>query len=128
MSKNPSKNNEISMDSITRSPVYSQDNGKRELPPSKKIDYLAEMRQQTSRKNHKVQDRNKKFINQVLRDRKLNDFEKMEAVKRRADQIEEQARMKELVIQMEHRGDEDEYHPENVEKSMAINDMYVDAI
>ena len=57
----------------------------------------------------------------------MNEYEKMEAVKRKAIQMEEKARMQEKLIQMDKAGG-DEFQQDNVERTIAVNDMYIDAI
>ena len=57
----------------------------------------------------------------------MNEYEKMEAVKRKAIQMEEKARMQEKLILMDKAGG-DEFQHDNVERTIAVNDMYIDAI
>jgi hypothetical protein len=55
----------------------------------------------------------------------------MEAVKRKAVQMEQRARMQEKLIQYGPVGgarEADEFYAENVEKTIQVNDMYIDAI
>ena len=73
---------------------------------------------------------NERIINQYLKDKNLNEYEKMEAVKRKAVQMEQKARMQEKLIQYGAgtRDINDDFYSENVEKTIAVNDMYIDAI
>ena len=77
---------------------------------------------------------NEKVINAYLTDKNLNEYEKLEAVKRKAHAMEERARMQEKLIQVSHRGgggsavDMEDQYSANVEKTIAVNDMYIDAI
>ena len=41
---------------------------------------------------------NERIINQLLNDKSMNEYEKMQAVKRKAVQMEEKARMQEKLI------------------------------
>ena len=116
------------VNSIADSHVFA---GKRSMPDSgdlssrrKHHDYLKEMRE----KNKRASDfnSNKVMIDQVLKDKNLNEYERMEAVKRRANQMEEKARMQEQLINIEKAGDMS--YQESVEKTIAVNDMYIDAI
>lgn len=50
------------------------------------------------------QNNNERIINQYLNDKNLNEYEKMEAVKRKAIQMEEKARMQEKLILMDKSG------------------------
>lgn len=57
----------------------------------------------------------------------------MEAVKRKAVQMENRARMQEKLIQYGSLGTadrdaNDEFYADNVEKTIQVNDMYIDAI
>ncbi len=54
----------------------------------------------------------------------MNDLEKLEVVRMKADQIENRARMEEQMIKNGGSGE----GGHSIEKSMAINDMYIDAI
>ena len=47
---------------------------------------------------------NERIINQYLNDKNMNEYEKMEAVKRKAIQMEEKARMQEKLILMDKSG------------------------
>lgn len=78
---------------------------------------------------------NEKYINKLIKNRELNDYEKIEAVKRKANQLEERARQQEKLILLDKQasagpqvevGTED--YTGNVERTMAVNDMYIDAI
>ena len=74
---------------------------------------------------------NEKVINAYLADKNLNEYEKLEAVKRKAHAMEERARMQEKLIQVSNRGgpqDQEDQYSANVEKTIAVNDMYIDAI
>jgi len=53
----------------------------------------------------------------------MSDVERIEAVKRRAEQVEERARMDEKLIKYGQGG-----YGGNVEKTIAVNDMYIEAI
>lgn len=83
----------------------------------------------------KAPNANEKYIDKLISDRTLNDYEKIEAVKRKANQLEERARQQEKLIQLDKKatagtevevGNED--YSGNVERTMAVNDMYIDAI
>ena len=75
---------------------------------------------------------NEMIINSYLKDKNLNEYEKMEAVKRKAVQMENRARMQEKLIQYGSLGGDrdanDEFYADNVEKTIQVNDMYIDAI
>ena len=58
-------------------------------PRAKQIDYLAEFRlKKDGNENYENSNNNEKVINQLLNDKTMNEFEKMEAVKRKAVQME----------------------------------------
>lgn len=78
---------------------------------------------------------NEKYIEKLISNRNLNDYEKIEAVKRKASLLEEKARQQEKLILMDKQasagaqvevGNED--YSGSVERTMAVNDMYIDAI
>ncbi len=52
----------------------------------------------------------------------MNEYEKLDAVRRRAEIMEEKARMDEMLIR------NDKGHSETVDKTIAVNDMYIEAI
>ena len=53
----------------------------------------------------------------------MSEYERLEAVRRHAGIMEEKARMDEMLIRNGRSEDS-----ENVEKTIAVNDMYIDAI
>jgi hypothetical protein len=76
---------------------------------------------------------NEKIINSFLNDKNLNEYEKMEAVKRKAHAMEERARMQEKLIKVANRGGgnrdlDSHFYSDNVDQTIAVNDMYIDAI
>ncbi len=65
----------------------------------------------------------------------MSEYERIEAVKRRANQIEEKARMQEKLLDLQKvKGgayvaeNPGLAYQENVEQTIAVNDMYIDAI
>ena len=73
---------------------------------------------------------NEKVINSYLTDKNLNEYEKLEAVKRKAHAMEERARMQEKLIKVSNKGivNQEDQYTANVEQTIAVNDMYIDAI
>lgn len=67
-----------------------------------------------------------------INDKNLNEYQKLEAIKRQANLMEEKARMKEKLIEIERREfmyqNNSDYYKSNVEKTIQVNDMYIDAI
>ena len=98
-------------------------------------DYLSQMRMKRELKEEgspRKKTNNEMIINSYLKDKNLNEYEKMEAVKRKAVQMENRARMQEKLIQYGSLGGDrdanDEFYADNVEKTIQVNDMYIDAI
>ena len=66
----------------------------------------------------------------------MNDFQKIEAVKLKANQIEQKAMMKEKLLDVQKYPDSHAYedidpdvmYQKNVEQTIAVNEMYIDAI
>ena len=56
----------------------------------------------------------------------MNEYEKLDAVKRKADQMENQAKMREKLIKVEQAGGIERH--DNVQKTIEVNDMYMEAI
>ena len=84
--------------------------------------YLEEL----SRDNGKrVVNKNNAKVDSVMKNKNLSDYQKLEAVKQQATIIEERARQKEKL--MKHQNSSEQYHS-NVENTIAVNDMYLDAI
>ena len=64
-------------------------------------DYLSQMRMKRELKEEgspRKKTNNEMIINSYLKDKNLNEYEKMEAVKRKAVQMENRARMQEKLI------------------------------
>ena len=53
-----------------------------------KIDYLAEQRQKREQDSDYKTRNNERTLDQLMNDNRLNEYEKMDAVKRRADKME----------------------------------------
>ena len=91
-------------------------------------DYLAELHE----KNKSIQNKNSARVDSYINDKTLNDYQKLEAIKRQANLMEEKARMKEKLIEVERREfmyqNNQDYYKSNVEKTIQVNDMYIDAI
>ena len=94
--------------------------GKYDYPQSskttaKKIDYLAEMRmQRENAQNMGEYDgsgyrkiNNERTIDQLMNDHNLNEYERLDAVKRKADQMENQAKRREKLIKVAQAGGAD---------------------
>jgi len=84
---------------------------------------------------NRFQNNNERMINQYLNDKNLNEYEKVQAVKRKANQMEEKARMQEKLLVMNKRGvrshtqnSNEDIYTDNIEQTIAVNDMYIDAI
>ena len=58
-----------------------------------------------------------------LNDQNMSEYERLDAVRREAEIMEEKARMDEMLIRNGRQEDS-----ENVEKTIAVNDMYIEAI
>jgi hypothetical protein len=63
-------------------------------------------------------------MDKYLNDPRLNEYERLDAVKRHAEQMEQKARMDEVLI----RNLKGEGGRDDVEKTIAVNDMYIEAI
>jgi hypothetical protein len=61
-------------------------------------------------------------IQKYLNDPNLSEYERLEAVKRQAEQMEQKAKMEEDLIRI------GGSNGGQVEKTIAVNDMYIDAI
>lgn len=65
-------------------------------------------------------------IDQLMKDQSLNEYERLTAVKRKADQMENQAKMRERLMKVEQAGGVAQQ--DNVQKTIEVNDMYMEAI
>ena len=79
--------------------------------------------------------KNAVIVDQFLNSEKLNDYEKMQAVKHHAHQMEERARREEKLIALENQQFDsnngspvNNFHQRDVQKTIKVNDMYIDAI
>jgi len=90
----------------------------------KSVDYLKELRMKRE-EEERAGGRRRAVPDSVwekyMSDKGMTEFEKVEAVKKRAEMMEERARMDEELIRYTE-GDR------NVDKAMAVNDMYIEAI
>lgn len=120
-----------------------------------KTDYLAEMREKrrqskvamdqslldpdaTGSHTGRTDTTNQRIVQSLLKDKKLNDFEKIEAVKQKAKQLEQRALEQEKIISLNKKKEGKAVYNEHllgeedpnadVERAMAVNDMYIDAI
>ena len=79
-------------------------------------------REQKEEGSPRKKNANEMIINAYLKDKNLNEYEKMEAVKRKAVQMENRARMQEKLIQYGSMGGDrdinDEFYADNVEKTI----------
>jgi hypothetical protein len=91
-------------------------------------DYLTELHE----KNKSIGNKNNAMVEQYMKDKNLNEYQKLEAVKRQANLIEERARMKEKLMDVERKEYlqkyNSDYYKNNVDKTIEVNDMYIDAI
>ncbi len=62
-----------------------------------------------------------------MNDNRLNEYEKMDAVKRRADKMERQARMQERLMKVAYASNNGD-NQQNVQKTIEVNDLYIEAI
>ena len=109
------------IDNAASSELGSIDNRK----PRYANDYLSQMRLKREQKEEgspRKKNANEMIINAYLKDKNLNEYEKMEAVKRKAVQMENRARMQEKLIQYGSMGGDrdinDEFYADNVEKTI----------
>lgn len=90
-----------------------------------KIDYLAELRQERINKGKAPANRT---IDSLMADKKLTEEEKLEAMNNKAHSIEKQAAKKEQLIQLNKAGGVQDGNPEEIKETLAVNDMYIEAI
>jgi hypothetical protein len=91
------------------------------------VDYLKELRikREQDEKDGLVKYRiTEKQFDKYFNDPKLNDYERVEMVKRKAEMMEERARKEEKLIKFGQGGE----GRAEVEKTIAVNDMYIEAI
>ena len=62
-----------------------------------------------------------------MNDNRLNEYEKMDAVKRRAEKIERQAKMQERLMKVAYAANNGDSQ-QNVQKTIEVNDLYIEAI
>ena len=67
-------------------------------------------------------------IDQLINDQKLNDYEKLDAVKRKADMLENQAKMREKLIKVAQAAGNGRESQDAVQRTIEVNDMYMEAI
>jgi len=67
-------------------------------------------------------------IDSLMADKKLTEEEKLEAVNNKAQLIEKQAAKKEQLMQLNKAGGIQDGDPEDIKETLAVNDMYIEAI
>ena len=90
-----------------------------------KIDYLAEMRKDRITKGKTPANRT---IDSLMADKKLTEEEKLVAMNNKAQLIEKQAAKKEQLIQLNKAGGVQDGDPDDIKETLAVNDMYIEAI
>lgn len=73
----------------------------------KSVDYLKELRikrEQEEKDGVYKQNKSEKYFQKYMNDPSLNDYERVELVKRKAEQMEERARMEEKLIKFDPSG------------------------
>lgn len=85
-----------------------------------------EEQQSSEFEGHKRKILNERTIDQLINDQNLNEYEKLDLVKRKADQMEIKAKQREKLIKVEQAGGIDSR--DNVQKTIEVNDMYMEAI
>lgn len=98
----------------------------------KSVDYLKELRVKREQDERDgVKSRRVDDFERFLNDPTLNDYEKLNIIKKRAEKMEERARMEEKLMKV---GINSSTHASSmvghshVEKTIAVNDMYIEAI
>lgn len=112
----------------------------------KSPDYLAQMRLKREKREAEALEQslldgsvvapklvsNQSKLQRLATNTEMTEYERAEALKRHANMIEEKARMQEKLLKMELRNSGDDaggqFSHDTVEKTMAVNDMYIDAI
>ena len=64
------------------------------------IDYLAQMRELREKDVDYKHKNNERTLDQLMNDNRLNEYEKMDAIKRRAEKMERQAKMQERLMKV----------------------------
>lgn len=119
--RNPKSNRDfMGTESKTYDGQSTEDNVKKP-----KIDYLAELRKDRINKGKAPANRT---IDSLMADKKLTEEEKLEAATNKAQLIEKQAAKKEQLLQLNKAGGVQDGNPENIKQTLAVNDMYVEAI
>lgn len=94
---------------------------------NKSVDYLKEIRlkrDQDERDGVVKRKTNDEMLDKYLNDPNLNDYERLEIVRRKAEMMEQKARRDEMLIKVGKSGE----GRQDVDKTIAVNDMYIEAI
>lgn len=67
-------------------------------------------------------------IDSLMADKKLTEEERLEAVTNKARMVEKQAAKKEQLLELNRAGGASAANPQNIKETLAVNDMYVEAI
>ncbi len=91
----------------------------------KSVDYLKDQRYKRETEGRpKITD--DKLWDKYMKDQTMSEIDRLEEIRKRAQQMEERARMDEKLIRNNARNTRDPAL--NVEKTIAVNDMYLEAI
>ena len=93
----------------------------------KSYDYLKAQRLKRAQQTHPSSEA--KVIDKLLKDTaNLSEFEKMELLRRHADQIERRAQREEQLIKHNKQAASEVKSGTGIDRSLAVNDRYLDAI
>jgi hypothetical protein len=67
-------------------------------------------------------------IDSLMADKKLTEEEKLEAMNNKAQLLERQAAKKEQLIQLNKAGGGHDGDPDDIKETLAVNDLYIEAI
>ena len=91
----------------------------------KSVDYLKELRIKREQEGGVKKPNQNDFIEKYLNDPTLNDYQKLDIIKRKAEIMERKAKMDEQLIKV---GKGSVEGKDDVDKTIAVNDMYIEAI
>ena len=100
---------------VSTSPVYNSNN----------VDYLKDQRVKRELEGYRPKIIDEKVWDKYLKDQTLSEYQRLEEIRKRTQQVEERARMDEKLVR---NISKDQNITKTVEKTIAVNDMYLEAI
>ena len=91
----------------------------------KSVDYLKDQRVKREQEGYRPKIIDDKLWDKYMKDQTLSEYQRLDEIRKRAQLMEEKAKMNEKLVRNTVR---DANQTQNVEKAIAVNDMYLEAI